>query len=329
MNNILIRKTKRLCLIIVANLIPLKILRKRYLENPSDLWVKLLCTKTMRIIARNGIESLVDNNSYISFNLDMYDYKVFNMCYMSNLLGKSLFATAFGAIPSFDIVDSDGENYFLQYFNDISKSGNSILSDKKYDHTKRCVPGIHWDLNRTERIAYQKLYKRYFVLKDEIKSQYDEEAMRIRKIIGKNEATGVVLRGTDYVLTKPKGHPIQPDITEVVDLLKRDFPNDYYYVATDEERLLNIMKDNFGERVITSDSVYFDGIYDKDDKRISYISFDRDNDKYLRGYEYYRKLYVMSQLDNVAFGMSGASRMVLIMRMPRFKKEKIIYRGLY
>ena len=327
--NMLASKLKHTCLSAVANITPLRVLQKRYQNKPDDFSVKLLCYKAMHLIAKKDVDSIVDNNKYISFDWDTYNYKVFNMCYMSNLLGKALFATSLGAVPSFDILDADGDNYFAQYFNEIPKAGDKLYYDKKYANSKRNVPGIHWDMSRTERIAYQKLYQRYFVLKDEIKEQYDEETRRIKRIIGDKQATGVVLRGTDYVLTRPKGHPIQPEIAEVVEVLKKDFSDNYYYVATDEERLLNVLKEYFGERVITSDSVYFDSIYDKEDKRISYVSFDRDNDKYLRGFEYYRKLYVMSQLDNVAFGMSGASRMVLIMRRPAFKNERILYRGLY
>ncbi|WP_408071411.1 hypothetical protein [Butyrivibrio sp. JL13D10] len=324
-----LRKLKHIGMVVVAGVIPLSIWRKLYRKQGNLSITKLLCIKGMQILAKKEISHLVDGNKYMVFDEDIYTYKVFNMCYMSNILGKALLATTLGAVPVFRIVDADGDNYFLQFFDEIIAKGQEVYSDKIYAYSKKAAPGIRWDMSSTERIAYQKLYEKYFVLKSQVKAEYDAELEKMQRIIGSDDSVGIVLRGTDYVLTKPKGHPIQPDIEEIVDILEKEFPEAYYYVATDEERLLNLLKDKFGDRVITSDSVYFDGIYEKDDKRISYISFDRENDKYLRGFEYFRKLYVMSKLNNVVFGMSGASRMVLIMRSPGFDKERIIYHGLY
>ena len=320
---------KHIVLSVTAKIIPIGVLRYIYLKSGSEFWMKLLCAKVIHVLARKDIQEIIDPNKYICFSEDVYTYKVFNMCYMSNMLGKAMLATALGAVPIFEVKDTDGDNYFNQYFNAIEHKGQEILCDSKYVWTKKNAPGIHWDMSSEERKAYQKLYERYFVLKKEIKDKYDLELSRIKCVINSSNSVGVVLRGTDYVLTKPKGHPIQPDIDEIISILETDFSNSYYYVATDEEKMLKKLREKFGDRVISSDSVYYDGIYDKDDKRISYISFDRENDKYLRGFEYFRKLYVMSNLNCVAFGMSGASRMVLIMRKGNFEKERIIYRGLY
>ena len=313
----------------VAYFIPLGLLRKKYLDSGSEFWAKILCTKAMHILTGKEIDEVVDKEKYICFREDVYNYKVFNMCYMSNMLGKALLATALGAVPVFKVADADNDNYFEQYFDEIDYGGKEILTDSKYEWSKKNAPGIHWDMNKDERTAYQKLYEKYFVLKEEVKKEYDLEYKKVSDVMGSSKGVGIVLRGTDYLLTKPKGHPIQPDVKEIVRILEKDFPDAYYYVATDEEKLLNTLRSKFGDRVITSDSVYYDRIYEKDDKRISYISFDRDNDKYLRGFEYFRKLYVMSKRNYVTFGMSGASRMVLVMRRPGFEKERILYTGLY
>lgn len=322
-------KVKHKALLLLSMMIPLNVLRKQYSKSQSGLSVKLLCAKAMHIISKGGISKLVDGSKYICFHEDMFNYKVFNMCYMSNMLGKALFAAALGAVPQFEIKDADGDNYFEQFFEKIQTNGKEICSNSRYDLSKKNIPGVHWDLSREERRAYQELYHKYFVLKKNIRDEYDIELKRIKELADGSEYTGIVLRGTDYVLTKPKGHPVQPDVKEIEKILEEEYKDSYFYVATDEERLLKELSGKFGNRVVTSESRYFDDIYDQKDKRISFLSFDRENDKYLKGYEYYRKLYIMSKLDNVVFGMSGASRMVLIMRKPCFKREKILFNSLY
>ena len=322
-------KIKHKTLSLISLVIPMRVLRKQYEKNQSELSVKLLCAKAMHIISKEGISKLVDGSKRICFHEDMFNYKVFNMCYMSNMLGKSLFAVAMGAVPQFEIKDADGDNYFEQFFEKIPSNGIEIYSTDKYSSSKKNIPGVHWDMDKEERRAYQELYSKYFILRKKIREEYEIEYNRVKKITGNSKVTGVVLRGTDYILTKPKGHPVQPDVKEIEKIIEEEYKNSFFYVATDEERLLKELSDKFGNRVITSESRYFDDIYDKKDKRISFLSFDRENDKYLKGYEYYRKLYVMSKLNNVVFGMSGASRMVLIMRKPCFEKERILFNCLY
>ena len=49
---------------------------------------------------------------------------------------------------------------------------------------------------------------------------------------------GVLIRGTDYVLTKPKGHPIQPNLTDVVNDVKEmdnKYKYDYIFFTTEDE----------------------------------------------------------------------------------------------
>ena len=209
----------------VAYFIPLGLLRKKYLDSGSEFWAKILCTKAMHILTGKEIDEVVDKEKYICFREDVYNYKVFNMCYMSNMLGKALLATALGAVPVFKVADADNDNYFEQYFDEIDYGGKEILTDSKYEWSKKNAPGIHWDMNKDERTAYQKLYEKYFVLKEEVKKEYDLEYKKVSDVMGSSKGVGIVLRGTDYLLTKPKGHPIQPDVKEIVRILEKDFPD--------------------------------------------------------------------------------------------------------
>ena len=49
---------------------------------------------------------------------------------------------------------------------------------------------------------------------------------------------GVLIRGTDYVLTKPKGHPIQPNVNDVINDVKEmdnKYKYDYIFFTTEDE----------------------------------------------------------------------------------------------
>ncbi len=77
-----------------------------------------------------------------------------------------------------------------------------------------------------------------------LKSKIIKEAEKVRKKLfneSKN-VLGVLIRGTDYISKKPKGHPIQPDPNIVIkDVKEMDKKNkyDWIFLTTEDDKIRN------------------------------------------------------------------------------------------
>ena len=99
---------------------------------------------------------------------------------------------------------------------------------------------------------------------------------------------GVLVRGTDYVAMKPKGHGIPPTAEQAIAkaseiMTEKGF--DSVYLATEDKNILAKFQAAFGEKLLLPEADYLDYDYDAR-KYLSYVSSNRKNDKYLRGMEY-------------------------------------------
>lgn len=54
--------------------------------------------------------------------------------------------------------------------------------------------------------------RKYIKIKPEIKNLGDQLYLNLNN----NRTIGVLCRGADYVSQKPKGHPVQPDVDDVI-----------------------------------------------------------------------------------------------------------------
>lgn len=324
-------KTIRLGIDCASHAIPYSLLRKLTVEKDSLILERILNTKCIRNINKNRIFNNIDQTTnYIEFKNDFNEFSVFNMCYLNDMLGKALFAVAIGVTPKFDVLDKDGENYFNIFFEPIDYMGKQNVNFyvPRIDGN---TGGPHWFPSSEELIAYSKIFYKYFVIKKGILDRFNYELKRVRDIVqGGGMLYGCVIRGTDYIIKKPKGHPIQPETDIILQELKSVVnPNDYIYLATDEEKTVNLFKNNFPHHIICSPSQYYDGIYSNHNINIAEYTFNRDNDKFLRGFEYFERIYILSKCDAYIGGMSGACRMARIMNGGKYKFEKIFDLGLY
>ena len=79
------------------------------------------------------------------------------------------------------------------------------------------------------------------------------EKLKINKVFNlSNKVLGIMIRGTDYISLKPRGHPIQPKLSVVLrDIKKLDYENkyDFYFLATEDYFIrLKFMKE-FGNKI--------------------------------------------------------------------------------
>lgn len=129
--------------------------------------------------------------------------------------------------------------------------------------------------------------------------------------------TGVLLRGTDYIKLRPKGHPRQPDPADIIDWLSENKHFKPLYVATEDKSLFDACVQRFGkDAVYANDRVYLDAAYSSGEYRfVSEITSDalrsscRD-----RALQYLSSLWILINSEEVFFALSGGPIFVYLMR---------------
>lgn len=311
----IIRHIEKMIIKIIARLIPLKVLQFFFKMKPNVLHAMLLQRKCVILLKRKEVEQLVNENQYINFGDNKNEFSAFNMCYFADALGKALFAIAMSCNPKLQFLDFDGENYYETFFRITHYQYQiELCSENKYDKVKKFMPGPAWFMDSSEIKAYHKIYEYYFNINAKVEQEFMEEYRRIKRKINNKKIIGVVVRGTDYTILKPSGHPIQPDINEVIQSIKKISHEDLYiYLATDEKKTLELFYDIFGsEHIITSESMYYDDVYKMQNANVSRLNFSRDNDKYLKGLQYFKRVYILAKCSKLIGAMSGAVRAAII-----------------
>lgn len=226
------------------------------------------------------------------------------------------------------------DKFFLQpgaySLEDISRSRNIIISDKKPAPSEKYFMGNTDFYDNPERLEYfQGVFKKYI----KFNSSTEKYLSNKRNTIIPNSARvlGVLCRGTDYLLKKPKNHPIQPDPQDVIELASRimsEYSCDYIFLATEDEDILNLFKAKFG-----------DGLLFVDQKRISKsdmhkaelvvdVNKESNQDKYLMGLDYLLATYILSTCNCFIGGRTGGTKGVLLMQ-DKFEYKYIYNLGFY
>lgn len=189
---------------------------------------------------------------------------------------------------------------------------------------------LAFDLQGEQIRIWRELYKKLIVFSSNVESYISKEMAKVGDL---SDAIGILLRGTDYTALKPKGHPIQPDIEEVLnkaDELKRQMGYKRVYVATDEKELLNQVISKFGEEsIVVNERRYFDSYYKmRSGSAIGEVHFDRENDNFLKGLEYLSSLNILAKCDAFVAGNCGGTYYTLLIPN-KYKHVFIFNRGLY
>ena len=274
-------------------------------------------------------------NGVLKIENGLYDYEYFNICFLNEMISKSLDAVLEGKLPRVELKNSEGVNiwelFFKQPFSEIKEDGLKVFAKADVDS------GIlaRWDslYSKDEVRALGKLYNSYAVFNDETKKYIDKEIEEILKPKQeKGKIVAVLLRGTDYIKLKPKGHPIQPEIKDVMDevdeLLEKDYS--FVYLATEDGRIDKIFREHYKDKLIINKRQYYDECY-KDNNLlfIKDVHFERENDDYLKGLEYLSSLAIVSKCDAFVGGNSGGTEAAVIFNGGKFEYCHIFNLGLY
>lgn len=176
---------------------------------------------------------------------------------------------------------------------------------------------------------FQDIFKRYirFSRETEMKLQEMRDSVMPQDV----KILGVLCRGTDYLLKKPKNHPVQPEPQVVIkdaEAIMKKYGCDYVFLATEDQDILDMFKSHFGTKLkyIKQNRVTHEQM--KNVNRLMSISSKSNRDKYLMGVEYLSATYILSKCHCFIGGRCGGTKGVLLMN-DNFEYKFIYNLGFY
>lgn len=220
------------------------------------------------------------------------------------------------------------EYYFKQptkyKLEEIYKSRNVILSSEIPNQERIWNTEFLRNINYIKKLneVSQKVFFNDKTL-EYLETIYEQMIPKNKKILG------VPVRGTDYNSKTAKGHPIQPSIEIIIELVKKKFEEwncDYIFVTTEEEKTLAKFIEVFGDKVLyTQRNRYtnYKGGY------ITEQRFNRKNDKYLTGLEYAAEIYILSKCNSIITSSTSGVVAAFIFNNNKYENKYIFDLGYY
>ena len=263
------------------------------------------------------IKKIKANPVYIKVNLD-YAWGFFHAGIIIQVIEYTILAMKRNMIPIFYVNDriKSHEYLCLDWFieqpyltvfqmDELDLDSIVYIEDTIEKIPYRIEADYLWKSDKCDWQLFRGLAKK-IISKNNFLSSYIENDKRKNNIIP-NDLLGVIIRGTDYVKLRPKYHPVQPDVKEVIDKVHELMNSGEYkgiYVATDEKRVFEYVKDEFGRDVVYSNTrEYYDDIYRKDNLyQISDAKLQRENDQFYNSLEYISSMFILSECKSIVGG---------------------------
>lgn len=265
-----------------------------------------------------------------------WDYPLFQISFLNNMLANIIDCLSRGYMPVVDFKNTkDGinlwEQFLKQSFLEDSKQkiGDAVIYEKK--RASLWFPVIP---SKKDVEIISKMIKRVVRMNDTTKTYVERE---YNDIIKGKKVLGVLCRGTDYTSNKPKGHPIQPPIEDVICHVRtklQELEWEYIYLATEEKQILDQFTAAFPDKILTNKRFYYDDFYVIKERygdlaRISHVSNGRENDNYYKSLEYLSSIYILSKCDSLIAGNCGGSRAALYLNGNDYQYSYLFDYGLY
>ncbi len=215
---------------------------------------------------------------------------------------------------------------------DISKSKNIILSKKAPSPRPEYLMGHSPFYDNESRIEYfHNLFRKYISFNEHTQKYLDNIYNEILK--DKGRIVGVLCRGTDYVLKKPKNHPIQPDPRDVINDVHNvmsQYKCDSVFLATEDLDILEMFKKEFGKKLLYVEQNRVSKEDMSENCFLASINIEKNKglDTFSKGIGYLSATYLLSRCNCYLAGRTGGSKGVLIMS-EGFEYKKVYDLGLY
>lgn len=226
------------------------------------------------------------------------------------------------------------EKYFEQpqYYSldDIMRSKNIVLSDQYPSPSDKYLMGntdFYTDSRR--RMYFKEVFNRNIRFN---KQTLEVLESRRKSIIPNNcRVLGILCRGTDYLIKRPKNHPVQPQPEDVIEKAKEtlvQYKCDFVFLATEDEDIMQLFKDEFGVKLLYVDQKRINRTRLQECSLVMDEMSRVNQDRYIMGLDYLTATYILSQCDCFIGGRTGGTKGVLLMNKG-FEYEYIYNLGFY
>lgn len=239
------------------------------------------------------------------------------------------YATEYSKIQGFNGKKNAWEYFFNPVSNislaDSYKSKNVILSEGERILKNHIMSGrnISYVLNEQFLEDSHKIYIEHISL-NLYTNSYIEYILNVKNI-NLDSTLGVFLRGTDYLLG-PSGHPIQPNINEVIEDINNfleNYPIKKIFLSTDDLQLRKKMEAQFGGLMLESirsdsESLFSNQLRDQ---------FSIPKGALARNLSYLSEIYILSKLSFNISSLSNGSAIMYVINGGKFTDSKLYFYG--
>ena len=255
-----------------------------------------------------------------------YHFSFYSVFFHVSAISHILYELANQRLPYMNDRFQVWADFFNQPFASLNQKPENTSTKKECLYRPWFIPYC-----KTVTAVWTKLFRDFVCFNEKtsayIQTECDQLLTPDRKVLG------VLCRGTDYVTTKPKKHPKQPDPQEIIAVCKKWVKKHHYnaiYLATDEERLLKMFQEAFPGMIMENKRTYYDRIMKEQSLvSIANVRFDRENDEHYKGLEYLSSLVILSRCQGLVAGNCGGTRMALFLNEGRYENCKVFDKGLY
>lgn len=225
-------------------------------------------------------------------------------------------------------------NIWEKYF--ILKYYSNVDLDEVYNSKNVifCFSTLFQEQNAMKTVNFTKhRFVNYIDENDYIKQEIEDAYSKIFK--KKEHVLGVAIRGGDYNLLKPKGHHIQPTLEQIkhaVDNALDQWDVSLIYVVTEEKRSLNYMKEIYGKKIVFYECPLYDSYamnFNNQSGVIGELRFERKDDAFLRGKEYFISTMLLTYCDYFISGITSKTFFLFEDIKVNFKEAILIDLGKY
>lgn len=247
------------------------------------------------------------------------------------IAGQIIYAMSKGWIPVVDMQNYKNpylppekfgkENSWEYYFEQPLRVGleeayngeNIVLSG----NTVKPYPShsVNFLSNKNNALRDWRILINFGLLKIKPERMTEILAIREKLFSPEDKVIGVILRGTDYIVRKLPGHPIQPTVELALKTVSEKIKKwncNKIFLATEDKAIVEKFKNHFGEQCIIFDRVYVD-YNPQTDKSVAYSRVYRENDYFLQGKDYLTQIVLVSMCNSLVAARCGATKSVVFL----------------
>lgn len=209
---------------------------------------------------------------------------------------------------------------------DVSRCKNVIVSNDKQAPRLNYEINVDITENRLQLAKYRAMFKKY--IKPIAEAQLFLDAAYKQTINPSQRVLGILCRGTDYTLKKPKWHPIQPEPLEVIEKAKQvmtDMQCDAIYLATEDMGVYEMFQSHFGEQLLANNYKKYTEAEMQD---VEYLSQITQNKREVQ-MGYLSSIYLLSKCCCFIGGRTSGTVGVYLMREGDFEYDYLWNLGYY